>query len=72
MTDRYKQLIVVLDHDIRGDDAQPLIEAIKMLRGVIAVHPDLANANDLWAEDRARDQLLQQIRNALYTPLEKK
>lgn len=66
MTDRYKQLIVILDHDIRDDDAQPLIEAIKMLRGVLAVHPDVATANDLWAEDRARNELLQKIKAIFY------
>lgn len=61
MTDRYKQLIVVLDHDIRSDDAEPLIEAIKLLRGVLTVHPDVTTSSDLWAEDRTRNKLLQQI-----------
>ena len=46
MTDRYKGFVVSLDEDMRSDDAEALIVAIRQLRGVIAVEPVVANMND--------------------------
>lgn len=37
MTDRFNGLVVTLERDIREDDAQSLIDAIKHLRGVVEV-----------------------------------
>lgn len=37
MTDRINALTVVLEADIREDDAEPLIAAIRQMRGVLAV-----------------------------------
>lgn len=37
MTDRFNALTVVLEKDIREDDAQALIAAISQLRGVATV-----------------------------------
>ena len=37
MTDRYNILTVALEKDLRDDDAQALINAIKMMRGVADV-----------------------------------
>jgi hypothetical protein len=39
MTDRHAGYLVTLDEDIREDDAQDLITAIEMLRGVLNVTP---------------------------------
>lgn len=46
MTDRLKALLVVLEQPIREDDAEPLIEAIKQLRGVAEVVPSVSNLDD--------------------------
>jgi hypothetical protein len=39
MTDRYAALVVTLSGDIREDDAQSLIAAIRMMRLVAGVEP---------------------------------
>lgn len=46
MTDRLKGLIVAFDHDIREDDAQAIITAIRQLRGIASVKPSVADPND--------------------------
>jgi hypothetical protein len=57
MSDRYNYLTVVLDHDIRYDDAEPLINAIRQLKGVLNVKAHVSNS-DSWASDeRARFEL---------------
>lgn len=37
MTDRVNQLTVVLDHEMRVDDVEELVAAIRMLRHVLTV-----------------------------------
>ena len=54
MTDRYNSLTVVLEHDIRDDDAQPLIDAIKQLKGVIEVSGNVTDMKDYSARTRLR------------------
>lgn len=44
MTDRYHSLTVVLDHDIREDDAQTIVDAVGMIKGVLSV---TGNVSDL-------------------------
>ena len=39
MTDRVGTLLVALEHDLRVDDAESLINAIKCMRGVVSVVP---------------------------------
>jgi hypothetical protein len=63
MTDR---LTVVLEKDIRDDDAQPLIEAIKQMRGVLDVQPLMANIESYIAQSRARAELGQKLWDILY------
>jgi hypothetical protein len=61
MTDRYNYLTVALETDIRSDDAEALIAAIRMLRGVLKVEPNVTDPNDwlvisfLRALDHCRD-----------------
>lgn len=43
MTDRHNAFIVILEHDIRDDDAQPIINAIKQIKGVLDVQPTQAD-----------------------------
>jgi hypothetical protein len=61
MSDRYNYLTVVLEHDLRDDDAQSLIQAIYQLRGVLKVEPNVSDAIAFLAQARAKEQL----RNAL-------
>lgn len=53
MTDRYCGVYVTLAADMRDDDAQSTIDAIKHIKGVMAVTPQLAGYDTLCAEVRA-------------------
>lgn len=61
MTDRYNALTVVLEKNMRSDDAQQLIEAILLLRGVLSVVPNVADLNSAVADRRARSELLEKL-----------
>ena len=50
MTDRIHALTVVLDEDMRIDDAEPLVQAIRMMRHVADVQPISVTESDLWDE----------------------
>lgn len=67
MTDRYNALTVVLEQDIRDDDAEPLIEAIKMLKGVVDVQGNVPSVDSFVAQSRVD----QKWRNHLVELLEK-
>jgi len=66
MTDRFYALTVLLEKDIRSDDAEPLIEAIKMIKCVQDVKPHISDAETWMAEERARRELGEKIWNVLY------
>lgn len=65
MTDRFNSLTVVLDKDYREDDAQVLIAAIKILRGVIEVTGNVADVQAFVAESRARREMAEKLFAAL-------
>lgn len=46
MTDRFHAFTVVLDRDIREDDAEPIVAAIKMIKGVQSVEPHVVDLED--------------------------
>lgn len=66
MTDRYNAFTVVLEHDIRDDDAEDIINAIKHIRGVLSVKPHIAAMADTIAEDRVRADLTKKLWDVLY------
>lgn len=70
MTDRYNYLTVAMEKDIRDDDCQPLIEAIKMLRGVVDVTPHVVDGSAWAAEVRVRDEMREKVWRLFY-PKEK-
>ena len=43
MTDRHAGYLVTLDRDIREDDAEAIMAAIHMIKGVISVKPVVAD-----------------------------
>jgi hypothetical protein len=65
MTDRLKGATVVFEEDIREDDAQGLIDAIKHLRGVLDVIPNIKTPNDAIIAQRIRIQLSQDLFDVL-------
>jgi hypothetical protein len=66
MTDRYNALTVVLEQDIRDDDAEYLINAIRMLRGVLDVQGNVSSADSFVAQSRADREWREKIRKLIW------
>lgn len=66
MTDRFHSLTVVLEKDMREDDAEVLITAIRLLRGVLSVEGNISDGMVHVAHDRARFELGQKLLDVLY------
>lgn len=65
MTDRFHSLVVVLDKDMRDEDAEALINAIMMMKNVISVEGNISDVVSLVAMARARSELSMKIFEAL-------
>jgi hypothetical protein len=61
LSDRYNYLIVVLEKDLKDEDAQPLLEAIQCLRGVLSVTPNVNDPDDWMAQERVRAELSEKL-----------
>lgn len=66
MTDRFKGCWVAFEKDIRTDDVEPLIEAIRQLRGVLAVETSVADSGDWMNRERIRRELGEKLWAVLY------
>jgi hypothetical protein len=66
MTDRINAFIVILDRDIRDDDAEDTITALKQIKGVISVKPRVKSMGDVIAEDRVRMELTERLWRVLH------
>lgn len=53
MSDKYAGFVVGLDKDLRSDEVQATLNAIKMIRGVIVVEPVVTTATLHIAQGRA-------------------
>lgn len=67
MTDRLKGFVVTLKDDIREDDAEEILTALSMVKGVIDVRP-LVHTHD---DHMARMRLELEFRQKLYDFIEK-
>jgi hypothetical protein len=56
MTDRHAAYIVVLEENIREDDAEATLTALRMISGVVGVTPVISSYEQLIARER-RDEL---------------
>lgn len=54
MTDRINALTVVLKDDVREDDVEPLMNAIRLLQGVVSVSMHVADIGGHIAKERAK------------------
>jgi hypothetical protein len=52
---------VVLDFDRRDDDAQPIMDAILQIRGVLRVSPNISSIDTHIAESRANTAAAQRL-----------
>ena len=66
MTDRFNSLTVVLERDVRDDDAESLISAIMRFRGVLNVTGNVVKGDAFIAESRVRAE----VRKALFKALD--
>lgn len=66
MADRYNTLTVVLEKDIRDDDAEALLSVIRQLRGVLSVSGNVADLTAHMAEERAKRELGDKLWQVLY------
>jgi hypothetical protein len=69
MTDRLIAFTVTLEAPIRDDDAEPIAEAIRMIKGVADVAPVVASPEAYWARDTARRELLSELIQILRRPV---
>ena len=65
MTDRYLGLTVVLDKDYRSDDAQEIISAIKMIKGVKSVSAEVADVHDYMNRQRVAMEIEERVFKAI-------
>lgn len=67
MSDSINALTVVLERDIRDDDCEELINAIRMVRGVMSVEPRVSDVSDHVAKVRATAEIRDKIYELLKT-----
>lgn len=61
MTDRVNGLYVALDQDMRKDDVELIVNAIRALKHIIAVDKNVACHNSWIAYERARREFSDKI-----------
>lgn len=61
MTDRLKGCTVVFDRDIREDDAESLLNAICMIKGVVTVVPSPTKPDDQLVRERALREFREEV-----------
>lgn len=66
MTDRYNTLTVVLERDTRDDDAEALLNAIRMMKGVLTVEGNVSDVSAFAAEERAKRHWQEKIAEVLW------
>ncbi len=65
MTDRVRTLIVSLTEDMRSDDVQSLIVAIKQMRHVADVGIEITDVTDWDAREKVKWQLDEKLRRSI-------
>jgi hypothetical protein len=54
MSDRVKGLTVTLSQDIKVDDIDPILNAIKLIKGVELVETHITNIEDFFIKSRTK------------------
>ena len=62
MTDRLKGLTVAFEKDIREDDAQCIIDAILMIKGVANVTTSISSVEDYMNREQVRREVDHMLR----------
>ena len=72
MTDRINAFVVILETDLRTDDAEATVSALRQIRGVLSVEPHVSRLEDFVAQERARQALASKLWDVLYPNYERK
>lgn len=57
MTDRVKGFTVTLSEDVRIDDVEAILNAVRCIKGVMHVEPSIATHEDHIAQQRLKYQM---------------
>lgn len=66
MTDRHAGYIVTLADDVREDDAEHVINALRMIKGVLNVSPVPADIELHMATERAKQEITTRFHEILW------
>jgi len=61
MSDRSKGCWVSFNADIKDEDADPLLDAIRQLRGVQAVESSVTDSSDWMAREHVRAEIREKL-----------
>lgn len=61
MTDKVKGCVVAFDKDIRVDDVQVILDAIRMIKGVVGVEISISNLDDWMARERIKSEIREKL-----------
>lgn len=67
MTDRIHSMTVVFEKPIREDDAEVYKSAFSLMKGVIEVEKNVADASSYAATAQARWNLIEKLRGILFS-----
>lgn len=65
MTDRVRHLTITLDEDLRVDDLEPIVSAIRHIRGVAGVEQHVVRMEDHLARQAVRAEVQQKLHEAV-------
>lgn len=66
MTDRVHSITVVLDRNYREDDLEPLLTALRQMRGIIDVELNVADIASSVATSRARISVIEELNKVVH------
>lgn len=61
MTDRYSAIVVVLDKDLQEDDAERLMQSIRLLDGVVGVGGHVGDIDRQVAATRSKAEISENL-----------
>jgi len=71
MSDRIYSYTVILDNVYKDEDAEQITAAIRMIKGVSSVMPQVADTNTYFAMDKARNELGNKIFELIHPSMNK-
>jgi hypothetical protein len=63
MTERHIAYTVTLKEPIREDDSENIINAIKMIKNVRSVVPEVEDVHDYWTKENVKFEIMQKLIN---------